>query len=89
MTFTLRGGSGGASTHGALTGDFSFTVESPALWSLDSPNLYDIEITVGQDKFKSYTGFRTVSRGVIDGIERPLLNGEFVFLFGTLEYVLL
>ncbi|KAK3707563.1 hypothetical protein LTR37_012058 [Vermiconidia calcicola] len=85
MIFTLRGGSGGASTHGASTGDFSFTVESPALWSLDSPNLYDIEITVGQDKFKSYTGFRTVSRGVIDGIERPLLNGEFVFLFGTLD----
>ncbi|KAK3686377.1 hypothetical protein LTR37_019887 [Vermiconidia calcicola] len=85
MIFTPRGESGSASTHSASTGEFSFNVDSPALWSLDSPNLYDIEITVGQDKFKSYTGFRTVSRGVIDGIERPLLNGEFVFLFGTLD----
>ena len=33
----------------------------------------------------SYTGFRTVSRGVVDGIERPLLNGEFIFFFGTLD----
>ena len=40
---------------------------------------------VGQDQIKSYTGFRTVGRGVIDGIERPLLNGEFIFFFGTLD----
>ncbi|KAI7050486.1 hypothetical protein KC352_g45758, partial [Hortaea werneckii] len=28
---------------------------------------------------------RTVGRGEIDGIQRPLLNGEFVFQFGTLD----
>jgi len=42
-------------------------------------------ISVGDDEISSYTGFRTVSRGVIDGIERQLLNGEFVFWFGTLD----
>jgi beta-galactosidase/beta-glucuronidase len=60
-------------------------VDNPNLWSPDSPNLYDIEITAGTDKIKSYTGFRTISRGVIDGIQRPLLNGEFIFFMGTLD----
>ena len=40
---------------------------------------------MGSDKFTSYTGFRTISRGVVDGIQRPLLNGEFIFFFGTLD----
>jgi len=33
----------------------------------------------------SYTGFRTISVGEVDGVKRPLLNGEFVFQFGTLD----
>jgi hypothetical protein len=34
---------------------------------------------------QSYTGFRTVSRGVIGGVQRPLLNGKFIFPFGPLD----
>ena len=64
---------------------FQFAVSSPRLWSPDSPNLYDITVTMGKDKVTSYTGFRTVSKGSVNGITRPLLNGEFVFLFGTLD----
>ncbi len=85
ISITPRGQSGGTTTHKCTTGAFSFAVDSPKLWSPDSPNLYHIEITVGSDKFTSYTGFRTISRGVIDGIQRPLLNGEFIFFFGTLD----
>lgn len=33
----------------------------------------------------SYTGFRTFSVGEIDGVARPLINGEFIFQFGTLD----
>lgn len=84
MTLIPRG-SGSSTTHQATTGDFSFTIDSPQLWSPDSPTLYDITIKVGKDEVKSYTGFRTVSRGVIDGVERPMLNGELVFFFGTLD----
>ena len=40
---------------------------------------------MGQDAVTSYTGFRTVSKGSVNGVTRPLLNGEFVFLFGTLD----
>lgn len=33
----------------------------------------------------SYTGFRTVSVGEVNGIQRPLINGKFFFHFGTLD----
>ena len=86
ISISPRGESGSATTHRcSANSDFSFTVDSPKLWSPDFPNLYDISITVGQDKIKSYTGFRTVSKGVVDGIERPLLNGDSLFFFGTLD----
>lgn len=42
-------------------------------------------VKLDKDEVESYIGFRTISRGKIDGIERPLLNGEFIFMFGTLD----
>ncbi|KAH1319860.1 hypothetical protein KXW65_001386 [Aspergillus fumigatus] len=64
---------------------FSFKVESPKLWSPDSPTLYNISVKMGADEVKSYTGFRTISKGTVNGILRPLINGEFTFVFGTLD----
>ncbi|KAK2765162.1 hypothetical protein FQN54_008861 [Arachnomyces sp. PD_36] len=73
-------------THNASSdGQFQFAVDSPKLWSPDSPNLYNITVRMGNDEVTSYTGFRTISKGVIDGVPRPLVNGEFVFHFGTLD----
>ncbi|KAJ5130332.1 uncharacterized protein N7515_006371 [Penicillium bovifimosum] len=73
-------------THkGPTNKPFQFKVSSPKLWSPDSPELYDVTVKLGNDKVESYTGFRTISRGKVDGIERPLLNGEFIFMFGTLD----
>ncbi|KAK7942645.1 Glycoside hydrolase family 2 immunoglobulin-like beta-sandwich [Apiospora aurea] len=62
-----------------------FLVESPKLWSPESPNLYNLSIKLGDDEVTSYTGFRTVSVGEVDGILRPLINGKFFFHFGTLD----
>ena len=62
-----------------------FNVSDPKLWSPDSPNLYNVTVTMGQDKISSYTGFRTISKGTVDGVVRPLLNGNFSFIFGTLD----
>lgn len=85
VSVTPRDG-GASTTHTCTTNSqCSFTVQSPNLWSPDSPNLYDITITVGQDKVKSYAGFRSITKGVVDGVVRPLLNGKFQFFFGTLD----
>lgn len=62
-----------------------FSVPSPKLWSPDTPNLYDIKVQMGQDSISSYTGFRSIGRAVVNGVVRPLLNGDFFFQFGTLD----
>lgn len=64
---------------------FQFTVNSPKLWSPNSPNLYNVTVQMGQDQVQSYTGFRTISKGTVNGVTRPLLNGDFTFMFGTLD----
>lgn len=73
-------------THDASSDqEFSFQVPDPKLWSPNSPTLYNISVTMGDDQITSYTGFRTISKGVVNGIQRPLLNGKFVFQFGPLD----
>ncbi|KAI1193986.1 family 2 glycosyl hydrolase [Nemania serpens] len=74
-----------ATGRGRVNEAFSFKVHSPRLWSPDSPALYNLTVIVGDDKVTSYTGFRTITSGEIDGIKRPLINGEFFFHFGTLD----
>ena len=63
----------------------SFKVESARLWTPEQPTLYDVVIEAGADKVKSYTGFRTISRGDVNGVQRVLLNGASYFPFGTLD----
>jgi hypothetical protein len=74
-----------ATATGTSGSPFIFQVDSPDLWTPSSPTLYNITVTLGSDTISSYTGFRTISRGVIDGIERPLLNGEFEFFWSPLD----
>lgn len=62
-----------------------FAVPDPELWTPDSPTLYNVTIRMRNDTVATYMGFRTISQGIIDGIPRPLLNGEFVFQFSTLD----
>lgn len=74
-----------ASQNSTSDAPFLFTVSSPKLWSPDSPTLYNLSVRMGSDEVDSYTGFRTISKGTVDGVVRPLLNGEFMFMFGTLD----
>ncbi|ROV90410.1 hypothetical protein VSDG_08463 [Cytospora chrysosperma] len=71
--------------NGASGTPFTFNVPFAQPWSPDTPNLYDVVVTMADDKVESYTGFRTVGKGDVNGVQRPLLNGEFVFQFATLD----
>ncbi|KAL4977567.1 glycoside hydrolase superfamily [Aspergillus desertorum] len=74
-----------AAHSGSANTEFKFTVDNVKLWAPDTPNLYNITVTLGDDTVTSYTGFRTISKGEVNGVVRPLVNGEFRFLFGTLD----
>lgn len=65
--------------------EFSLVVESPVLWSPSTPALYPVKVRMGSDEIFTYTGFRTIETATIDGVRRPVLNGQFVFLMGTLD----
>ncbi|KAF4122757.1 Beta-galactosidase/beta-glucuronidase [Geosmithia morbida] len=73
------------SSEGTADEPFNFTVQGVREWWPDSPTLYNVTVTMGDDEVTSYTGFRTVSKGKVEGITRYLLNDEFVFQFGTLD----
>lgn len=70
---------------GPVDQPIALTVTAARRWSPDAPFLYPITVQVGDDRVRSYTGFRTISRGVVNGVMRPLLNGEPIFLMGTLD----
>lgn len=84
---SLSGGS--ADTGSAGFSKFVWDVGSQMgyeLWSPESPTLYSMTVKAnGKDVISSYIGFRTISRGEINGVQRPLLNGKFIFHFGTLD----
>ena len=56
------------------------------LWSPESPFLYDLEVTLGDDTVKSYFGMRKISIGKDEkGRLRPMLNNKPVFMSGPLD----
>ena len=61
------------------------------LWSPESPTLYDLNVAVlrkGEvvDEIDSYFAMRKISMGKdANGIQRMLLNNEFVFQYGPLD----
>ncbi len=54
---------------------------NPRLWSPDAPNLYEGTLTLGGDAVSTYFGIREIAAK--DG--RILLNGEAVYINGTLD----
>lgn len=81
-----KGSNTAIATHsGTSKTPFQFKVSGVKVWSPDSPTLYDIKVTMGKDTVSSYTGFRTISAGMVKGVQRPLLNGKFIFAMGTLD----
>lgn len=64
---------------------------NPRLWSPQNPFLYDLEVLLMEgrkvvDQVKSYTAMRKISMEPgKDGIQRMLLNNEFLFQYGPLD----
>jgi hypothetical protein len=77
---------------GENAGSVTVSIPTPALWSPDSPNLYDAVVELRQDgkvvdSAKTYFGMRKVSRGTYDGsaYEYILLNNKPIYLRGALH----
>ncbi|MFD3628077.1 AbfB domain-containing protein [Streptomyces sp. NPDC058698] len=86
--------SSGGTTVGTATGpvgsEFTVPVPNAHRWTPDDPFLYDVraDLLSGSttvDTVGSYTGMRTVGLARVDGVLRPVLNGQFVFQTGTLD----
>lgn len=79
---------------GSAQGDFNTAIHvpipEPHLWSPDDPFLYDLEIRIVDsletiDLVESYIGMRKVSLQPYKGIQRIMLNNQFVFQMGLLD----
>lgn len=75
----------------AYTEDINISLNSPKLWSPDSPYLYDMQVSVIRDgkildKVKSYFAMRKISMARDqDGIVRMQLNNKNCFQYGPLD----
>jgi beta-galactosidase/beta-glucuronidase len=68
------------------------SIESPQLWSPDSPFLYDLTVVLkdsqgqGVDRISSYFGMRKIALGKDEaGIKRIFLNNKPSFMLGPLD----
>lgn len=70
---------------------FYLPIKSPKLWSPGNPFLYDLTISLKDnkgnivDKVKSYFGMRDIRLGKLNDVVRPLINGKFVMQLGLLD----
>ena len=89
---TYRAEQTAACVAGANRVTFALDLPEPALWSPDSPNLYDADITLSRggealDTVRTYFGMRKVSRGRYGEAEHEyiLLNNKPIYLRGALH----
>ncbi|HZM79864.1 MAG TPA: AbfB domain-containing protein [Candidatus Limnocylindrales bacterium] len=84
----------GATVVGSATGsftDFFVPVPNARRWSPDDPFLYNLRVTLRNgsgtpvDQTTHYFGMREITTGLVNGVLRPRLNGQFVFQIGTLD----
>ncbi len=60
--------------------------EGYSKWSPDFPALYDVEISLGDDRVKGYFGMRSISKDRdSSGTLRYFLNGKPLFILATLD----
>ncbi|MFF1448202.1 PA14 domain-containing protein [Streptomyces sp. NPDC058274] len=60
-------------------------IPNARLWSPDDPFLYDLDVSVGRDRVRSYFGMRAIAVEQVNGTPRTVLNGKPVFMMATLD----
>lgn len=76
----------GAVYKGFTNREICVPVESPELWTPETPKLYDFSAVFGEDRVESYFALRCVGTGK-DGRGKPclLLNGKPIYHSGVLD----
>ena len=75
---------------GPVNRPVAIRIPHPKLWWPSRPFLYNLDITLTYhhretDFVRSYFGMRSISIGKVDGCNRILLNGKFIFGRGVLD----
>ncbi|GGP52533.1 LamG-like jellyroll fold domain-containing protein [Saccharothrix coeruleofusca] len=74
---------------GTVTGrantPLTLKVRKPHLWTPDDPYLYDLEVTLGRDRVKSYFGMRSIGIQNVGGFPKLVLNGKPIFSLAMLD----
>jgi hypothetical protein len=83
------GGQTVATATGTVGASIHIAIPNARLWSPDDPFLYDLRVSLtgtgGGDAVGGYFGLRSISKALVNGSLRPVLNGQFVFQIGTLD----
>lgn len=80
-----------ASVSGKAGEYFYLPLQHPTLWTPGNPYLYDLKLTLYNndgtlaDEVTSYFGMRNITLGKVNGVIRPLLNGNFIMQLGLLD----
>jgi len=75
-----------AQTRATTNTVFYLPIKSPRRWSPDAPFLYDLTIRLEDgDEVRSYFGMRDIRLGKLNGVTRPLINGQFIMQLGLLD----
>jgi len=75
-----------ARAKGPLLSAVTLKIPQPKLWTPDSPFLYSLTVSFGDDVVESYFGMRKIALGKDEaGIMRMMLNGKPVFHIGPLD----
>lgn len=84
-----NGGTQVGTATGTVGQQFSVPVPNARLWTPEDPFLYDVTAelsgSAGADRVGSYAGMRSIAVQNVNGVQRPVLNGSFVFQSGTLD----
>ncbi|MBQ8402976.1 MAG: glycoside hydrolase family 2 [Clostridia bacterium] len=60
-------------------------IETPRLWSPETPYLYEFTLKAGEDEVRSYFALRTLEIKNVNGTPRLCLNGKPYFFHGLLD----